>query len=302
MLKNKKIALVFICVGLAAVTAAIIISLAAPKQSYSTKIPPELDEAVARSIFSRVEVSLSDATIDGVEYKYASVDDKDRFLYSECMGEGHMILGYADKNGVTEVYALCSYIGYGFVNGVLVDNTGSFCIPTLVTFEKTKDGGYVFKSAEEAEDGGQFIPSIKKMFPADLAETAISAASDEAITTSMQEQCDAYAANYLKVIGRDAKISAYHEEDFKLLSDYGVSADVENILYGMYPEYGFYVGSFESIENGVRYVYAVQWEGNKKGTGTVTYTKTRYDSGKAVEKHVYSIKGDSIKEVKSKKK
>lgn len=301
MLKDKKIAMVCICVGLAAVTAALIISLAAPKPSYSTKVPPALDEAVACSIFTRLEVSLTDATVEGQPVRIAPVRGSDTFYRSECVGEGHVILGYADKKGKTEVYALCSYIGYGFVNGVMVDNTGSFCIPTLLVFEKEKDG-YRFVSAKEAEDGGQFVPSVKKMFPADLAETAIFASSDEEISASMQKQCDAYAADYLKVIGREAKISTYHEEDFKLLSDFGVSADVENILYGMYPEYGFYVCNFETVENGVRYVYSIAWDGDENGTGKVTYAKTEFESGKAVEKHTYSVKGDTFKEVKAKKK
>lgn len=294
----------FICLGVVAIVAAIIVSAVfrRPSSFYSTDIPNELDEAVGLSIYAMNGVSASDISMDGQTVHYAAVRDSEAFFETECLGEGHLTLGYTDKGDTVEVYALCSTIGYGFRDGMFVDNSGSFCIPTLIQLSKSADGGYVFKEAQEAEDGSENVPSIKKMFPAEIAKKAISAQSDDDIRDNLQGQCDSCAAAYLKAIGREAKVGSYYEEDFKLLSDYGVSDDVCNELLKRRPEYGLYLGEFEKIESGVRYVYSVKWKGDDSGSGTVTYSKKNYDTGKSVKKYTYKVEGDSITEVKAKKK
>ncbi len=301
MLNNKKVAMGFICAGLAAIAAALVVVILRPSD-YTTKIPEALDETVARSAFIRENVSLSDTTIDGKSYWYAAVTDPEMFIDSECIGEGHVILGYRKHSDSVDVYALCSLIGYGFRDGMLVDNMGSFCIPTLIQFDKTDNGEYIFKDAQEVMDGGEFVSSIKKMFPADLANKAISAQTDEGIRALLTKQCERYAAAYLKVLGRKATISSYQEQNFLILSNYGVSSDVENALCDLHPEYGFYVGSFEKLEADGRYVYSLKWDGDNNGNGTVTYTKSRYDTDEIIEKFDYRVKGDKFTEIKQKKK
>ena len=224
MLNNKKTALGFICAGIVAIIAGIIVGITHPKD-YSTQIPQALDEAVVRSIFTYANVSPTDTTIDGKDYRYVAVTDTERFYNSECLGEGHIILGSREKGGTVEVYALCSLAGYGFRNGMLVDNSGSSCTPTLITFEKNDSGAYNYKKTQEAEDGGHFASSVRKMFPPALANKAISAQGNEEYTASLREQCDRYAEAYLKVLGRDAEISSYREQNFLMLSDYGVFSD-----------------------------------------------------------------------------
>ena len=301
MLNNKKFAMGFICIGIVAIVAAVFVSAFNPK-TYSTDVPAELDEAVALSIFAREHVSPSDVTIDGKTYRYAAVGGSKSFFGSECMGESHMVLGFSKNDSHVEVYALCGYSGYGFVNGILVDNTGASCVPTLIQFD-VKDGRYIFKDAQEAKDGGQFVPSVRNMFPAALAKKAIDAPTDSELTDSMLRQCEAYAEAYLKVIGREAKISSFADEDFKLLSDFGVSSEVENALYELHPEYGLYVGNFENIEDVDRYVYSQEWKaGDEEGSGTVVYTKTDYKTGKAAQKFTYKVKGSEFEEVKPKSK
>jgi hypothetical protein len=239
-------------------------------------------------------VSASDTEVDGKTVYYAEIRDSEAYSSSECLGEGHKVLGYRDKGDSAEVYALCSSIGYGFRDGMFVDNSGSFCIPTLIRFDRTENGEYIFKEAQESEDGGEFVSSVKKMFPASLAEKAIAAQGDEDLRDNLHDQCDACAAAYLKAIGREAKISSYVEEDYKLLSDYGVSDDVCNKLLKLRGEYGFLLGSFERIEGNVRYVYSVKWDGDDNGNGTVTYTKTIYGKKKPTEKFSYKVKGDKL--------
>ena len=301
MLNNKKFATVFICMGLIAIAAALVVSVLFPS-AYSTSVPKALDEAVARSIFTDVNVSPTDTTIDGKAYRYVAVTDTEEFYNSECLGEGHIILGNNVKDGTVEVYALCSLAGYGFRNGMLVDNTGSSSVPTLITFEKTDSGEYIYKDTLHSEDGGHFASSVRAMFPAALAEKAISAQGDEKIHASLQQQCDEYAAAYLKVLGRDAKISSYRKQNFKMLSDHGVSADVENKLCELHREYGFYLGNFEKLEQDGRYVYSMLWDGDDNGSGTVTYTKSRYDTDEVVEKFSYQVEGEKFSKIKKKKK
>lgn len=300
MMKKQHFAIGLICVGLIAIVAGIIVTVTHPS-GYSTTIPEGLDEAVVRSIFTSANVSPTDTTIDGTSYRYIALTDNDQFYESECFGEGHVILGCGKKEGMTEVYALCSTSGYGFRNGILVDNTGSSCVPTLFRFVEAGNGEYLLKEAIEAEDGAYFAPSIRKMFPAALAEKAISAQSDDEIHASLSQQCDEYAKAYLKVLGREAKISSYREEDFRMLNDYGVDAEVENALYALHPEYGFYVGSSEKLKSDGRYVYSLVWDGDDSGNGTVTYSQARYDSGETVEKSAYTVKGNQFTELKEKK-
>jgi hypothetical protein len=299
MLKNKKFAIGFICVGLLAIVAALVVVIARPA-AYSTEIPRELDDAVTACLFRRENVSLSDIEIDGKTEKYAALPvSRDGY---ECLGEGHTILGYRETKDGTEVYALCSVTGYGFRNGMLVDNYGYSCVPTLITFSRTEEGGYRFLTAREGEDGAYFASSVKKMFPAELAAKAIDAQGGGELFEAMQRQCDGYAEAYLRFIGREAKVSHYHDEDFETLSAFGVSDDVCNELLALRSEFGLYLGNFEELEEDGRFLYSVKWDGNENGVGTVTYTKTNLGTGKVVSQYRYSVDGERFKEIRPKKK
>ena len=296
VLKNKKPAIGLICVGIVAIAAALIVVITRPAD-YRTDVPKELDEAVARSIFTMNGVSMSDITVDGQTLHYGAVRDSETIIESECLGEGHVILGYRDKGDIVEVYTLCGAIGYGFRDGMLVDESGYFRAATLIKFDKTEDGKYIFKEAQESKDGGLMVPSIREMFPSALAKKAIAAQADDKIGDSMRKQCDVYAEAYLKAIGREAEITSYHNQDFPILTDNGVSVAVSNALYELHPEYSIYVGSFERLENGKRVVYSQWWSDNKIGPVTVTFQKSEYGSGKIVEKYVYKVEGDKYERI-----
>ena len=306
MLENKQLAKGFICIGIVAIVAAIVVSVVYRK-SYSTDVPPALDEAVTHSFFTRMNVSRSDITVNGKKYYYAAVGqtaniENDSFYMSECVCEWHRILGYSNKKDQTEAYTLCGMSGYGFRNGKFVNNCG-YTVPTLIVFYRDKDGNYIFKEAKEAKDGSEYSESIRKMFPKDLAYIAINAPSNDELMSSLDEYSGACAEAYLTGIGRSGTLGEISDEDEAMLHGFGVADAVEAKLYKLHPEYGEYIGNFEKTEDGVRYVYSVKWDGDDEGNGTVTYTKKNYDTGKTVKKYAYKIeKGKKLTEIKSKKK
>ena len=302
VLKSKKPAIWLICVGIVAIVTALIVVITRPV-NYSTDIPKELDEAVARSIFTMNGVSMSDITVDGQTLHYCAVRDSERKMDYECLGEGHMILGYKEKGNNVDVYALCSVSGYGFRDDtLLVENTGYSCVPTLIRFEKDAEGHYLYKDSQEAKDGDENKKSVYEMFPRRAADQVFDFGIDDvekhnARARKLSEQCDAYAAAYLKAIGRNAMITDYNEENFSTLSDFGVSDEVSNALLELHGDYGLYLGSFERLENGKRVVYSKWWSDNKIGPVTVTFQKSEYDSGKIVEKYVYKVEGDKFERI-----
>lgn len=308
MLNSKKFAAGFISVGIVAVIAAITVSVCFAKD-YRTDVPKELDEAVALSTFTRLGVSMSDITINGEKRHYADVGENwtynDETPYqTECLGEGHVILGYREKASTVEVYAICEADEYCFQNGWLWEWSGYSCMPTLLIFEKDKDGRYLFKSAEEPSEDPLFGRPVSEFFPSDLVEVAVTASGDSEIGVSLSRQSLQYAEAYLVSIGRDGKLGVYCDEDQEItsLESAGVAEKVAAALYDLHPEYGVYTGTIEKREGGRRYVYTVNWNGDFHGNGIVTYTKTEYDSGRVIEKTSYKVEGDDFKLIKPKKK
>ena len=301
VLKNKKPAIGLIGVGIVAIIAALIVVITRPAD-YRTDVPKELDRAIAEQTFAYNRVSMSDLLCDR-QYFYAAVSNFVGRSNVECYGEGHKIYGVKESGNSVEVYAMCSAVGYGFRDGMLVDNAGYSCVPTLIRFEKDANGGYRFKDRQEARDGGEYRKSVYEMFPRRIAKQVLDAVSDaerhNALAAELQAQCDVYAAAYLKAIGRDdATVSSYYKENFLLLSDFGVSEEVSNALLALHGDYDLYVGNFEVLEYGKRYVYWQIWSDNKIGPVTVTFQKTAYDSGEVVEEFVYVVEGDKFYQVK----
>ena len=310
VLKNKKPAIWVIAAALVVAAVAAAVLLTRPK-SYTVDVPPELDNAIAASIFDDRKVSLSDFLMDDERYYYAAVSGLTERTDCECAGEGHLVLGMKESGHAVTVYALCSAAGYGFRDGNLVSNTGYSCVPTVITFAVDDDGHYRYQSRQEPEDGAYFRKSVEKMFPrsvlAQYDKSMKTAGSHNEVAKQLSDQCDKYAEGYLKKIGREAKIGDYADFDFKILSDYGVSDQVCNALYELHTEdgiyignYGIYLGNFETIENGTRYVYAQIWNGDNRGNGIVTFMKYSYATGEEWEKVSFKVEGDTFAEIKSK--
>lgn len=311
VLKNKKPTIFIICGALAATAIVAAVLLTRP-QTYPTDISADLDEAVTKAIFDQndatyTEVSPTDNSIDGLVAKYNQSYYFDSGYFGdrtdvECVGEGHIILGTQESDNQVEVYALCSAFGYGFRDGYFVENAGYSQIPTRFTFETDANGGYTLKEIKEAEDGSGWEESVYKMFPKTVADK-VCKESHEDYYEELTAQCNRCAEAYLKKIGRDAEVSSYHDCDFKILTDYGVSVEVSNALMELHPEYNIYVGRFETIEDGTRYLYSQIWSPDPKtyGNGTVTFLKCEYATGKEIEKFAYAVTGDTFTQINLKK-
>jgi len=218
-------------------------------------------------------------------------DSQAGYLSGECAGEGHILLGGKTDSGVTKVYALTMVGEYGFEDGNFVKISGSGIIPAVFTFSDS-DGGLVCTKIEYPEDGSEYAKSIKKMFPAEYQGRALSPSDGDRQELTSQER--AYAASYLKKIGRDAVIGDYGDFEHTLLTDVGVSVDVSNgINDKLFADYPMWIGTRETLENGVRYVYEMSY--NKEGH-EIDFTKYEYGTNKIVERSRLDSKtGEIIK-------
>ena len=243
-----------------------------------TAAPADVDQAVALAL------------LDQARSGYAE---------GECPAEGHAILGAftnEDENTV-EVYAQCSVGNYGFVSGNFEEISGSGAIPSRLTFARDENGGLTLTDFWQAEDGSRYGPSIRETFPAELADEAL---NTQAYYPALKEEKEAYARAYLEEIGRAAEIGEYADFDHPLAIDQGMSPKVSDQLMTVRWEYPFFLGNEERLEDGVRWVYSNGWTpGETDGEGTVTYTKTNYDTGEIAEQHVYQVTGDDYREIEA---
>ena len=282
VIKNKKTAIWVVCAAVAACVVAAVVLLTNPER-YSIKVPEKLDNAIAQAI------------IDYNKESDAYVPED----WFECCGEGHAVLGMEENDDEVTVYAVCSYGRYFFMNGNLVFNTGYVAVPTVIKFEVDESGNYIYKSHTEALDGSVYMDSVKELFPDNIAEKAMN--TDEKELEKLDEQCHAYAKEYLKTIGREAEVGHYADFEFKYLGDdYGVSGHVQDFFLENFPEYNMnsmYVGDFERVEDGVRYVYEVSWHGDNNGNGIAVFYKHEYEIYEAVQARGYKVSGDNYTEI-----
>ncbi|MDD6394885.1 MAG: M56 family metallopeptidase [Firmicutes bacterium] len=287
VLKNKKCAVLVLFAVLCACVLTAVLLLTKPLsrsyKDYSVDVPDKIDRAVAQAMLEYAEYSVSYSDI---------YDNYSPYSYSECMGEGHIILGYEETESELTVYVLGGLCIYQFTSGNLV-GSGCAANPKVLRFDVDSGGNYIYKSYEEPDDGELWFESLKDIFPKDLAEKVLDMEEDvygyNYMVEKLNDQCHEYAKAYLKEIGRNAKVGNYNDFDFKILSDYGVSDEVSNAFSWIFPEYGLYVGNFESVENGVRYIYEQKWSGGKNGVGNVRFHKYEYESGRTIEIFTYEV-------------
>ena len=208
---------------------------------------------------------------------------KGGYLGGECQAEGHIILGTEqDNSDKTIIYALVMYGEYAFQDGNFVKVSGSGIIPTKITLLNT--GSYI--DYEQAKDGSMYAQSIKEMFPKNLQKRALSPHKSDHDECKRQEKV--YAQNYLDKIGRSAIIGEYGDFEHTLLTDLGVSVEVSNKIlahekYSDFPIWKFpiSVGNQEYIENGVRYIYQMEYS---KGDEYIVYRIYEYTTGKDISR------------------
>lgn len=221
------------------------------------------------------------------------------YLESEAAGEGHLILETEEKEDEVIVYALTRFGTYQFQDGNFVKSGGSGAIPAVITLHENGDGSLWWKWYQMPQDGGEYQDSIRTLFPESLWDVCMTPDSDQLESLAQQERED--AAEYLKSIGRQAKIGEYRDFPHPLLTEQGVSVDVSNKLSECgrnYPDspaaYGpSWIGNVERLEDGVRYVYACDYDEEQK---EIIYSKTDYAAGQLVGQIVFDSVSGEVKE------
>ena len=217
-------------------------------------------------------------------------ESQGRYLDGETIGEGHIILGSKEENNEIIVYALTMYGEYGFQDNNFVKVSGSGVIPAVIRInDKNKES---FSSAIEwPKDGSGYIESIKEMFPEQYYDRVLSIKDeDRHVLEAMEEQ---YARNYLAQIGRQANIGDYGDFEHPLLTHLGVSVQVSNkLLEKNYSNYPMWVGNQEKIEDGITYVYQMDYDKDEK---QIVLSKYNYETKAVVEKIVIdALTGEEI--------
>lgn len=212
------------------------------------------------------------------------------YLEGEAAAEGHIILDTEEKNGKIKVYTVSSFGWFGFENGVFTSVGGCGAIPTVITFSKGQNGVYSLLEYKEPVDGAGNVKSKKEMFPKRLWDKVL---SGDKYYSELVKQKEAQAAEYLKSIGRNAKVSQKYVER-KLPK---INVEASNKLFAEFtksnPEvnkFPYWLGTREQLENGVRYIYETSQSKTDDGHDLIVFKKTKQD-GTLIKEYKYKIVG-----------
>lgn len=203
---------------------------------------------------------------------------------TECRAEGHNILKVKQRGRKITVYALTSYGGYQFQNDNFVQVTGGNN-PAVLTFEE-KGETYQLKKYAVPADGADYVKTIRRMFPIYLWKRAINHSQKD--IDKLRKEEEAYAKQYLKKIDRDAEIGNYADFVYRLFPEVSDTAEISLTRFGDYPQY---IGTWERLEEGKRYVYESQWIDGMEEEGKFVFTKSEYKTGKMVSKQICKVDG-----------
>lgn len=235
------------------------------------------------------EVPESKSTLEEAIHEVLLKMNANRYS-GECLTEGHVTLG-TDKTGDSvKAYLLTHVTSYGFENGYFT-NMGGSLVPTVLVFRE-ENGMYIFEECIEAEDGGRYADSIREMYPLKYRSRVLGEWS-EADNKAMIEQCRAQAQAYLDTIGRAEEIRSWRDVPHKLLTDVGISVEIQEKIFdamSYIPHYD-YLGFEECVENGIRYTYRTIYD---EKTKTVCFSKINYESG-AIQ-YAYSFAAETGEE------
>ncbi len=258
-------------------------SINGSNKEYKTWVEFEFDEISTTEEKESIEKAVSKAILDDNKIKYYDFG-------TECATEGHIIYGMDFVDNKCKVYVLTDYSQFGFENGCFVEKGGGR-VPAVMTFEKTTDG-YKLLNIDYAEDGSRYQPSIEEMFPKKYQYRVMFPTEKD--SESLWNQNKAYAQAYLDKIGRTEEICRYSEVEHILLTDVGISVEVSNkILENKnIPNYNYDLGYFESVEDGVRYIYSKSYDKEKN---KIICLKEVYDTKEVIERiEIDSLTGDVI--------
>ena len=231
--------------------------------------------------FEDIDEAVSKAIIDDNYPGYYS-------LGTECATEGHIIYGTDVDGNKHTVYAYTEFSFFGFMNGYFVEQSGG-SYPAVLTFEKTSSG-YKLLDIQYPQDGEGYAESINELFPKKYQYRVMHPTSWN--YNNLWKQKVAYAQAYLDEIGRTEEICDYSQVEHTLFTDIGVSVEVSNKIVDYNLPYNYDVGYFESVEDGVRYIYRTTYE---KKQNRIIYTKENYETKEIVEKiEIDSLTGEII--------
>ena len=213
----------------------------------------------------------------------ANIAQTDGYSLGELPVEGHVVLGTETKDGVTTVYAVSSYGWFAFENGIFTTVSGSFRVPTVITFSQNGQGEYVLQKYQEPQNGTMGVESIKKMFPAQYLDDVFDA---EKFNDELVRQQEAQATEYLKSIGRVATVTASYVEK----ESWTINVEASNQLLGEVYDFPMWLGTIERLEGGKRYVYETAQSKTEDGYDLITYSKRDMD-GKVIIEYQYKIVG-----------
>lgn len=208
----------------------------------------------------------------------------------ELLTEAHIILEAKDENGIIRVYTIASMHWFSFINGIFTGFSGSGPTPTVITFKKNDQGNYSLLKYEEETSGYGGIESIKKLFPKNLWNQAM---SSEQYRQELDRQEKSQAKEYLNSIGRLAKVSTIPTN----LISFPIGAIAANNLLMISVHDHFlnecptWLGTREQIENGIRYIYESSYSKNCDGHDLITFRKIEY-GGRVIEQRKFKLVND----------
>ncbi|MGJ7035478.1 transcriptional regulator [Anoxybacillus eryuanensis] len=213
----------------------------------------------------------------------------------EYITEGHIILGTERKENEVKAYTIASVGVFEFQDRIFTIVSGSGAIPTVMTFSIDEHGQYKLVAYEEPLDGEEYVESIKKMFPKKYDSKVLNA---EKYYGELVKQQEKQAKEYLKKIGRDAKVITSYVEKQPL----NISVQAMNYFLQMRSSDPFlnecpdWLGTREVIEQGVRYVYETSQSKANDGRDVVVFRKMKED-GTIIEMRKHVIEENQIKRI-----
>lgn len=257
------------------------------------------EKQVIITIDDSFNYTVKSALDDNQSHKPQSIDEAVRlaikarahnYRTGEVAAEGHNILGTEESDKAIIVYTMSSVGNFAFENGIFTKISGSGVIPTVMTFSNEEKDKYGLLEFKEPEDGSGYTDSIKKMFPHSLQEVALSA---HVYSADLMKQQEIQAEEYLKSIGRVAKVSVSHVDKKLLDIDTGAS----NRLFSQFDKYDvfinscpYWIGTIEQIEGGIRYIYETSQGKTSDEYDIVIFKKTNVD-GTVIKEIKYKIVG-----------
>ena len=210
--------------------------------------------------------------------------NRENYPGEECIGEGHIILESEEQSDGLTVYALTMYGEYQFQDGNFVKAAGSGVVPAVITFSSDGEGGYLLTSLTYPEDGSNYQKSIQAMFPETWWDACIS--PSESAHEQLKSMEESYAYAYLNQLGRPAPVGEYRDFEHPLLTEQGVNSNVSNILVENkdLDRYPYWIGNIERLEDGSRYVYALDFDKENK---KIFFTKKEYGTENIIESYTY---------------